>query len=237
MRSVAWSLGLAAAVLVVGAGVVGAAEEGALKEGDLAPVFTGRVLNPDVAGVKQVALDQVVGGTAQPAKKALILSFFATYCEPCKKELPYLQALHEKYKDQGLGVMVVSIDQKPEDIAKVSELVKEKGVTYPVLSDRFNIVAKRYSVKRLPCLYMLDGTGKITMASTGYSEEFSGELLAAVQNRLGVPVDPAAVPHAVAAAPAPAAEQTPANTVEPQPEQQKAGAEDKKVKGKKKKGK
>lgn len=201
MRHKTFCLALLLSTVPLATLAIAAEEDGTLKEGDVAPVFTGKVLNPDVAGSKTVALDQVVGGQAAAPKKAVILSFFAQYCEPCKKELPYLEALHQKYKDQGLGVMVVSIDQKEEDIQKAKDLVKEKGVTYPVLSDRFNIVAKRYGVKRLPCLYIVDATGKVSMVNTGYTEEFSGTLLSAVQTRLGVPLDPKAVPHA---APAPA---------------------------------
>jgi len=136
--------------------------------------------------------------------------------------------MYEKYKDAGLGVVVVSIDQKPEDTQKAADLAKENAITYPVASDRFNIVAKRYGVKRLPCLYMLDGSGKVTMVNTGYSEEFSGQLLAAVQKGLGVPDDPNAVPHP---GPAAKAEDAPAPKAE-QPDAAPVKAE--KVKGKKK---
>jgi hypothetical protein len=75
----------------------------------------------------------------------------------------------------------------------------EKALTYPLLSDRFNIVAKRYGVSRLPCLYILDSAGNISLVNTGYTEEFSADLLAAVQKGLGVPADKGAVVHAVAA--------------------------------------
>lgn len=218
MMTSALSLGM---VLMLAADAPAApAEEGALKEGDAAPVFTGKVLNADVAGVRSLALDQLVAG-----KKAVILSFFATYCEPCKKELPFLQALHTAYKDQGLGVAVVSIDQKPEDITKAQELAQQVGATYPVLSDRFNIVAKRYSVKRLPCLYILDGTGKVSLVSTGYSEEFSAQLLAGIQARLEVPADPKAValPEGAQAASAALAVDDKPAAAEPAPGKKKKG--------------
>lgn len=203
-------------------------DEGQLKEGQPALMFQSKVLNSDASGQKVVDMAALTNGT----KKAVILSFFATYCEPCKKELPFLQRMYDKYKEAGLGVVVVSIDQKPEDTQKAADLAKENAITYPVASDRFNIVAKRYGVKRLPCLYMLDGSGKVTMVNTGYSEEFSGQLLAAVQKGLGVAQDPNAVPHpgpqAAKAedAPAPKAEEPEAAPVE--------GKDVKKGKGKKK---
>lgn len=207
MRTWVWMLGLALVALPARASET-TADEGQLKEGMPAPLFRGRVLNADAAGEKAVALEQLVAS----GKKAVILSFFATYCEPCKKELPFLQEMYVKYKDAGLGVMVVSIDQKPEDIAKATQLAADNKLTYPVLSDRFNIVAKRYGVKRLPCLYILDSQGKVAMVNTGYSEEFSGTLVTTVQQRLGLPQDATAVSHAApeepeveAAPPAPAA--------------------------------
>ena len=199
-------------------------DEGQLKEGQPALMFQSKVLNGEASGQKVVDMAALTNGT----KKAVILSFFATYCEPCKKELPFLQKMYEKYKDAVLGVVVVSIEQKPEDTQKAADLAKENAITYPVASDRFNIVAKRYGVKRLPCLYMLDGSGKVTMVNTGYSEEFSGQLLAAVQKGLGVPDDPNAVPH-----PGPAAKAEDATA--PKAEQPDAAPVDvKKVKGKKK---
>lgn len=204
-----------------------------LKEGQPALMFQAKVLNADAANAKVVDLQTLTSS----GKKAVILSFFATYCEPCKKELPFLARMYEKYKDQGLSVVVVNIDTKPEEIAKVADLVKENGITYPIASDRFNIVAKRYGVKRLPCLYILDGAGKVSLASTGYTEEFGGQLLAAVQTRLGVPVDPNAVPHSGQAAGTPEKEAAQPEAADGQDEKadDKAG---KKVKGKgKKKGK
>jgi peroxiredoxin len=217
-------LALGAPAAVMAEEAAPAAEEGQIKEGMPAPMFRGKVLNAELAGERALALENVVGN----GRKAVILSFFATYCEPCKKELPYLQALYTKYKDQGLGVMVVSIDKSPEDVEKATEIARTNNLTYPVVSDRFNIVAKRYGVKRLPCLYILDGDGKVSMVNTGYSEEFGGTLLSTVQQRLGLPADPKAVAHA---GPAAAEPEAAAGDVE-------ATASEQKSKGKgKKKGK
>ncbi|MBI5495795.1 MAG: TlpA family protein disulfide reductase [Deltaproteobacteria bacterium] len=223
----AWVLGLAVAVAGAGSAHAEAvADEGQLKEGQQALMFQSKVINWEAASTKVVDMAALTNGS----KKAVILSFFATYCEPCKKELPFLGRMYEKYKDQGLSVVVVSIDQKQEDIQKAGDLAKEHNLLYPVASDRFNIVAKRYGVKRLPCLYILDGAGKVSMVNTGYSEEFSGQLLANIQTRLGVALDPAAVPHeGPKAEPAPEKAAPPADPVPVQDSK-----DVKKVKGKRK---
>lgn len=215
---------LGAALAWGSVGVAGAtdaaveADDGQIKQGMAAPLFRGKVLNADAAGERSVALESVVAG-----RKAVILSFFATYCEPCKKELPFLQALYAKYKDAGLGVLVVSIDKAPEDLEKATGLAATHGLTYPVASDRFNIVAKRYGVKRLPCLYVLDGAGKVSVVNTGYSDEFGGTLLATVQGMLGVPADPKAVPHAQVAAPVVEAAAVPVDAAEKKGKGKKKG--------------
>ena len=85
---------------------------------DLVHGMVEAILGGDAA--KVVDLQSMTTG----GKKAVVLSFFATYCEPCKKELPFLEKMHEKYRDQGLAVVVVNIDTKPEEIAKVADLVK-----------------------------------------------------------------------------------------------------------------
>src|SRR4051812_22478042 len=100
MRAKGW-LGLWAVVSVVTLGTPAwadqaapaAADDGALKEGQQALMFQAKVLNPDTATAKVVDLQSM---TSAGGKKAVILSFFATYCEPCKKELPFLEKMFEK---------------------------------------------------------------------------------------------------------------------------------------------
>jgi len=114
-----------------------------------------------------------------------------------------LQQLYERYAEQGLGVMVVSIDRDrdvPGGAANaIGELAKQHGLTYPVLHDRFNIVAKRYAVAKLPCLYLIDGEGRIAMHSVGYTDDYSATLASELQKRLGVPLEK--IKHAKAAKP------------------------------------
>lgn len=170
--------------------------------GSLAEQFTLKVVNVDTVEQRIFALGHLVGEAPKTPKKIVVLSFFATYCEPCKRELPLLQALYERYADKGLGVLVVSID-KDKDVPggaaeAVDALAKEHKLSFPVLHDRFNIVAKRYGVEKLPCLYLIDGEGKVALTNVGYTDDFSETLTKEVQTRLGLPLE--AIAHGTAAA-------------------------------------
>jgi len=179
-----------------------------LAVGTRAELFTLKVANPEVIDKRIFSLNQLVGEGATTPKKLVLISFFATYCEPCKKELPFLQELHKRYADKGLGVLVVSID-KDKDVPggaaeAVAKIGAENKLTYPILHDRFNIVAKRYGVEKLPCLYLIDSAGNVALSNVGYTEEFTEALTTEVQKRLGVPVEkiePAKADPATKAAP------------------------------------
>ena len=171
----------------------GTGDEG-LKPGVSAPQFMLPVVN-DFAGGKKWGPAKWTG-TPAPAdtpKKLVVMSFFATYCEPCKKEMPELARIYEAYKDQGLGVMLVSIDKGDEQKQVIVDLAKTNKVTFPVMHDRFQVVARRYSAERLPYMFMLDGSGTVKTVHVGYTEEVKANLENEVRAGLGLgPLPPAA---------------------------------------------
>ncbi len=166
--------------------------------GERVPAFTLKTLNRDSSGVSHVTLDNHFGAGAKDPKKAVIISFFATYCKPCKKEMPFLAALYDAYGKDGLQVLLVSIDKDKPKLQEAVALADKAGVKFPVLGDRFNIVARRYYVEKLPCLYILDANGKVSFVNIGYDDNAGKVLLEQVQKALGVAPD-AAVPEVVQA--------------------------------------
>ncbi len=166
---------VAMAVLLLG-GAASAQEELA-EVGKPAPMF-GRlpVYNPKEVGETAVGLDKFVGADASDKKtKVVLISFMASFCAPCKKELPYLQTLHEKHKDQGLRVLSIAIDRELEGQKKIEELVQSNKITFPVLKDRFNILARRWlgSQSPLPSVFLVKPDGTVKMAHRGYNEDAS----------------------------------------------------------------
>ncbi|HUB08951.1 MAG TPA: TlpA disulfide reductase family protein [Myxococcales bacterium] len=161
-----------------------------IKVGDPAPTFTLPVYNAAPNGPTTASLDSYIGPDADDkGAKAVVLSFFATFCAPCKREMPYLEQLQEMYRDAGLRVLMVSID-RDEDVAapKIAALVKLNHVTFPILKDRFNFLARRYLGEQapLPSLFIVDKDGVIRMMNRGYGKDASTFLLSAVQQALGV---------------------------------------------------
>ena len=178
---------LAVVVLLLAAVPALADEEVAV--GLPAPSFSLRAMNPDASGQSWVALDRFVGDEAEdPGAKAVLLTFFASWCEPCKREMPFLVQLDRTYREQGLRVIGVCIDREEAGIDAARKLVAEKKVAYPVLSDRFNFLARRYLGEKapLPSVFIIRRDGTIAKIERGYAKDASGFLLAEVRDVLGI---------------------------------------------------
>jgi thiol-disulfide isomerase/thioredoxin len=147
-----------------------------------------------------------VGPEAEEAgAKVVLVSFFASWCEPCKRELPFLVQLDRKYREAGLRVVSVDIDGDEAGIEAARKLAVEAGLVHPVGSDRFNILARRYLGEKapLPSVFLVRKDGTIARIERGYAREAAAFLTAAVRAELGLPAE--APPAAPAAAPAPKA--------------------------------
>lgn len=189
-----------AALLCAGLVPMGVAHAGKdrYEVGESVPQFTLKVVNAQELGeTSYLALDKFFGPNAKLPKKAILVSFFATYCEPCKREMPYLAALYDTYKDKGLQILLITIDKEAEKIDIARSLAKEAAVKFPLLADRFNIVARRYFIEKLPCVYILDADGKVAMVNVGYSDDDSKKLLDQIRKNIGEPIsDP--IPESLA---------------------------------------
>jgi thiol-disulfide isomerase/thioredoxin len=191
MRLLAW-LVLAALALP------SAALEEEIAEGLPAPSFSLRTLNPEEAGTGLVALDHYVGAEAEdPGARVVLISFFASWCEPCKKELPLLVQLDRMYRDQGLRVLGVNIDREEPAIAAARKLIADAKVSYPVLSDRFNFLARRYLGDQapLPSIFIVRRDGTIARIERGYAKDASRFLMAEVRAALGIQAPGKAAPE------------------------------------------
>jgi thiol-disulfide isomerase/thioredoxin len=158
-----------------------------------APFFFVATYNPKRCGSKLVFLDRLVGKKAlvdKNAKKVLLITFFNIDCKPCRKELPFLQKLYQRYGKDGLGILAVNTDYRKEKVAELLEYVGKAGFTFPVLKDRFQALQRRYGVESFPTMFILDERGTIKDIRVGYNEKKMPFPLAAVQRRLGVKEEP-----------------------------------------------
>jgi len=122
----------------------------------------------------------------QPNRHAVLMSFFATWCQPCMKELPILENVYQEYKDERIKFFLVDITEATRnnpgygDMPKAGPFLKEKGVTMQILYDTRGTVMKRYNAQTLPRLFMMDGDRKLTFLRRGFhegeEEKFTTEL-------------------------------------------------------------
>jgi len=118
--------------------------------------------------------------SAEAAGRVLVVDFFAAYCDPCRRSLPALQALHRRRPD--LTVVGVSLDADP-GVARA--MVARYGLTFPVVHDAGSVLAGRFRVTELPASFVADRDGQVAWAGGGDQPE--GALARAAETTLGQP--------------------------------------------------
>ena len=123
----------------------------------------------------QMTLPYISGQTGQLNLSELrgrpvILNFWASWCGPCKQELPVLKALHERYTDHGLVILGVT-DDSPAHIRAVSS---QYALPYPTVFDKRNKLSRRLRVRTIPFTVFVDKNGNIVGDVTGTLDESVG---------------------------------------------------------------
>lgn len=123
--------------------------------------------------IRGFLLDDINGETYSYAdlkgEQLTIIDFWASWCKPCLKAMPKIEALHEKYKTQGVNLISINTDG-PRSIAKVAPLVKSLGLKNIVLKDINNEVMGDLNIFQLPTLLIIDNKGHATFRHEGYND-------------------------------------------------------------------
>jgi thiol-disulfide isomerase/thioredoxin len=90
--------------------------------------------------------------------KPVLLNFWATWCSPCRIEMPYLQRIYDEWTDKGLVLLTVNIG---ESITVAKNFMQENGFTMPVLLDSSRVTLDRYQITGIPTTYFIDKDGII----------------------------------------------------------------------------
>ncbi len=98
--------------------------------------------------------------------KVVLLNVWATWCHPCREEIPVLQTLHEQHAEEGLAVIGVSVDTRGEK-ASVSEFIDDFGMTYPVWLDPAERVSSTFRLVGVPSTFLIDRSGTIVWKHLG----------------------------------------------------------------------
>ena len=96
--------------------------------------------------------------------KVVLLNFWATWCPPCRVEMPSMETLYHHFKDQGFEILAVNLG---EDAAHVQQFMDNNNHTFPVLLDRDEKVGALYGIRAIPTSYIIDRSGKIVGSLSG----------------------------------------------------------------------
>ena len=141
------------------------------KEGYPAPQFSLQDL-----GGRQVGLSDFRG-------KVVLLNFWATWCAPCRREIPSMERLYRMRKDEGFEIVAVNTERA--SASKVASFVEEYGMSFPILLNPQGDVGSRYRVRAIPTSFLLDKNGVINWKIVGGREWESSYVLNRIDELLG----------------------------------------------------
>jgi peroxiredoxin len=120
------------------------------------------------AAAPDFTLQSLTGETVRLAElrgQVVLINFWASWCGPCRQEMPVLDRLHHRYKDAGFTVIGINVEG---EAAPARALVDKTGVTFPVLIDEGQLISKRYDLKAMPSTVVVDRDGNVRYVHRGY---------------------------------------------------------------------
>jgi peroxiredoxin len=97
--------------------------------------------------------------------KVILINFWASWCGPCRQEMPVLNELYQHYRPLDFTILGVNVEQNSDD---AKSLLKDVSVSFPILFDNKNKVSKLYDVKGMPSTVLVDRDGNIRYVHMGY---------------------------------------------------------------------
>jgi peroxiredoxin len=101
--------------------------------------------------------------------RVVMVNFWATWCGPCRQEMPHLNKLYDKYRDSGFVLLGVNIDDNAD---KATDLATKLGLRFPVLLDTDKTVTRLYDMGSMPATVLIDREGKVRHLHRGYREGY-----------------------------------------------------------------
>ncbi|MES9895671.1 MAG: TlpA disulfide reductase family protein, partial [Candidatus Thiodiazotropha endolucinida] len=104
--------------------------------------------------------------------QVVMVNFWASWCGPCRQEMPLLQQLFDRYQSLGFSLLGVNVD---EDRVAADKMLSDLPVSFPILYDDRSKVSKQYQVKAMPSTFMVDRDGRIRYLHKGYKPGYEEE--------------------------------------------------------------
>lgn len=106
---------------------------------------------------------------AEQRGRVVMVNFWATWCGPCRQEMPHLNKLYDKYRDSGFVLLGVNID---DNASKATDLAAKLGLKFPVLLDTDKSVSRLYDMGTMPATVLIDREGKVRHLHHGYRDGY-----------------------------------------------------------------
>ena len=104
--------------------------------------------------------------------EVVMLNFWASWCGPCRKEMPLLEKIHKKYKKLGFTLLGINVEQ---DTTAAKRYLKDVKVSFPILFDKTNKTSKLYNVSAMPTTILIDRNGNKRFLHKGYKPGYEND--------------------------------------------------------------
>ena len=116
---------------------------------------------------------------AQYKGQVVMLNFWASWCGPCRQEMPLLESIYKKYNRMGFTLIGVNVEP---DSNAANQWLKQTPVSFPILYDKDSKVSKMYDVAGMPSTVIIDRTGKVRVLHRGYKPGDENEYLDSIRS-------------------------------------------------------
>ena len=145
----------------------GQASESPIKIGDPSPVFSLPDLQNKYVFLRDYSGVKLRKPWKNKTKYVIVMSFFATWCAPCKKEIPYLEKLKTELKDKKIKFFLVDVGEEREVLDR---FLNKNKISLTVLHDRYQQTAEKFGANSLPRLIVIDKEGTIQLIKKGFKD-------------------------------------------------------------------
>jgi peroxiredoxin len=111
----------------------------------------------------------------------VLINFWASWCGPCRQEMPELEAIYKKYQSLGFTIYGINIDKERESADKV---LNSEKLTFPILFDTENTISELYQVDAMPSTVIVDRSGTVRFLHRGYKPGYEDEYIKQIKSLL-----------------------------------------------------
>jgi len=171
------------ALAILSTSLFGQASESPIKVGDPSPIFSLPDLQNNYVFLRDYSGEKLRKPWKNKTKYVIVMSFFATWCAPCKKEIPYLEKLKKEFANKKIKFFLVDVGEEREVL---DGFLDKNKISLTVLHDRYQQTAEKFGANSLPRLIVIDKQGTIQLIKRGFKDgdSFMKEMRALISDLL-----------------------------------------------------